>query len=210
MDYIFLISGLVIGGVVAWLLLKSKVEFAYEKGKSALEAEAATLTERLQGKEHQIAELKESLEKGTAEIFALRSDLKTESEKRSAAEEKNSRIAELEGTIKEREEELRRLYDENTAVKTKSSELSTIIVEERKATEEKLAVLDAAHIKLADAFKALSAEAPREKMTVVFDAPYPTPMGLKVTVVWLTLSRTSPRGTVRTVSQVPFGVSGSS
>ncbi|KAF0221151.1 MAG: hypothetical protein FD174_649 [Geobacteraceae bacterium] len=159
MDYIFLISGIVIGSGIVWILLKSKTELAYKKGISGLEAEVAALTERIQGKELQIIELKSSVEKGSAEIFALRSELKSEAEKRSAAEEKNSRISELEASGKEREEQLRHIYGENTALKEKISELSTLLQEERKSAEEKLAVLDEAHVKLSDAFKALSADA---------------------------------------------------
>lgn len=161
MDYIFLISGIVIGGGIVWIFLKSKTELAYKKGRSELEAEVAALTERIQGKELQIIELKTSVDKGTAEIFSLRGELKSEAEKRSAAEEKNSRIGELEASGREREEQLRQIYDDNTALKEKISKLSTLLQEERKSAEEKLAVLDEAHVKLSDAFKALSAEALR-------------------------------------------------
>ena len=51
------------------------------------------------------------------------------------------------------------MYGENASLKARVSELATLVQEERKAGEEKLAVLDAAQVKLSDAFKALSAEA---------------------------------------------------
>lgn len=108
MNYLFLVSGIVIGAGVVWFLAKSQT---------------ATLIERLQGKEQQIAELK--------------------------------------ATVKSREDLLRGGTEENSGLRAKLAELATRLEEERKATEEKLAILDAAHVKLSDAFKALSAEALR-------------------------------------------------
>ena len=159
MDYVFFVTGLFVGGGAVWLLLKSKSDFAYQKGRSDLKAEVAALNERLQGRELQVSESKLLLDKAGAEIAGLRSGLRSETERRSAAEEKNTRIAELEITVKSREIQLWELYAENTALKEKTSELVTQLQEERKATEEKLSILDAAHVKLSDAFKALSAEA---------------------------------------------------
>jgi DNA recombination protein RmuC len=159
MDYALLIIGLISGGAAAWLFMKSKSDFAYQKGRSELEAEVSMLNERLQGKERQIAEYKMLHDKAGAEIAGLRSELKSEAERRSAAEEKNTRIVELEAMIQSREHQLREIYSENTALKEKTSGLLTRLQEERKATEEKLSILDAAHEKLSDAFKALSAEA---------------------------------------------------
>jgi DNA recombination protein RmuC len=66
---------------------------------------------------------------------------------------------ELEAALRTREDQLRSLYEQHTQLKERASELSTQLTEERKATEEKLAILDSAHQKLSDAFKALSSEA---------------------------------------------------
>jgi DNA recombination protein RmuC len=159
MEYVFFVTGLLVGSVAMWLLLKSKSDFAYQKGRSEMETEAAALNERLQGRDLQIVENKLLLDKAGAEIAGLRAGLSTETERRSAAEEKNTRIAELELTLTSREDLLRELYAENTTLKEKVSELATQLQEERKATEEKLSILDSAHVKLSDAFKALSAEA---------------------------------------------------
>jgi DNA recombination protein RmuC len=108
MNYLFLVSGIIIGAGVVWFLAKSQ---------------SATLIERLQGKEQQIAELK--------------------------------------ATVKAREDTLRSGAEENSVLRAKQAEVATRLQEERKATEEKLAILDEAHVKLSDAFKALSAEALR-------------------------------------------------
>ncbi|HEY6872419.1 MAG TPA: DNA recombination protein RmuC [Geobacteraceae bacterium] len=155
MDILFLVIGFLAGGALIWLYLSTRSE----KAKAGLAAEGAALYERLQGKEQRIEELRSELDKAAAEIGELRADLMVEREKRSAAEEKCTRIAALEALLNEREEHLRRLRDENADQQAKLSGLTTRLHEERKGTEEKLAVLDAAQVKLSDAFRALSAEA---------------------------------------------------
>lgn len=159
MEILYLFIGVLTGGAGIWLLLKSRADLALQKGRAEAEAHAAALNERLLNREQQIAELKEAFDKAVAEISALRLELKNESTGRAAAEEKNCRIGELEAAVRTRDEQLRALYDQHTRLKEKASELATQLQEERKATEEKLAVLDAAHEKLSDAFKALSSEA---------------------------------------------------
>jgi DNA recombination protein RmuC len=155
MNVVFLLIGILAGGIVAWLFLGTRGE----REKAALAAEAAALNERLQGKEQRLDEARENLERAGSENSELRAELMTEREKRSAAEEKCTRIAELEALLAERENRLRQIYDENTDLQARLSGLTARLQEERKASEEKLAVLDAAQAKLSDAFKALSAEA---------------------------------------------------
>jgi DNA recombination protein RmuC len=155
MNIVFLLIGILAGGAVIWLFLGTRLE----KGKAGLAAETAALNERLQGKEQRLDELKGNLDKAGAENNELRANLMAEREKRSAAEEKCTRIAELEMLLAQREERLRLIYDENTDLQAKLSGLTARLHEERKASEEKLAVLDSAQAKLSDAFKALSAEA---------------------------------------------------
>lgn len=78
--------------------------------------------------------------------------LRAESERRSAAETSAARIPSLEAALAERE----RLLAEAGA---RNAEVETRLQEERKAAQEKLALLDEAQAKLADAFSALSATA---------------------------------------------------
>ena len=106
MEYLLLVAGFILGGVVVWLLLKSRSELAYDRGRAELQTEVAALTERLQGREEQLAGLRSALATASDEIAALRVSLKTESEKRSAAEEKNTRIRELETALQAREEKI--------------------------------------------------------------------------------------------------------
>jgi DNA recombination protein RmuC len=65
----------------------------------------------------------------------------------------------MESAILLKEKRLAEIQTENADLKAKLSELETRLVEERKAGEEKLKLLDEARQKLSDAFKALSSDA---------------------------------------------------
>ena len=155
------VVGIFIGGFLAWFILRPKLQAAKNQGKAEVESERATLMERLQGREEQLKELRDSFSKMTLDMNQLRQEMKSESEKRSAAEERNSRIPELEQTMKTKDETMAQLQKENADLRTKLSETTTRMEEERKGAEEKLALLNEAQQKLSDAFKALSAEALR-------------------------------------------------
>jgi DNA recombination protein RmuC len=91
-------------------------------------------------------------------LRALEERCTEESQRRIVAEERSSRVPELEAQLAQRQ-------DDNTALKTRISELSTRLQEQEKAFEEKLALLDDARKKLSDAFKALSQEALKSNST---------------------------------------------
>ncbi len=95
----------------------------------------------------------------TSDVGRLREEIKSESEKRCAAEERNSRLPQLELVVKAKEDTLAQLQRENTDLKTRLSEVEARMEEERKGAEERLSLLNEAQQKLSDAFKALSAEA---------------------------------------------------
>jgi len=158
-EIVLLILGLLIGGAAAWLLTRTKIQHAYDKAKGEAEAERATLNERLRAKDEQITQLESSVGKFETDIEKLRKDFSIESEKRSAADENNKRIPTLETAIKEKENEIKALQEDNAKLREDISRLNTTLDKERKATEEKLALLNEAQQKLSDAFKALSSEA---------------------------------------------------
>ena len=82
----------------------------------------------------------------------LEGEIKAESERRIVAEEKSSRIPELESTIEQKEKENSQLREERTSLKT-------TLEEQQKAWEEKRALLNDAEEKLSNVFKALSSDA---------------------------------------------------
>jgi len=157
--FLALILGPPIGGIAAWLIFRIKIRHEYDRARAEAESERAVLVERLQSRDQQLQEVKGAMERISDEAFDLRNELKSESEKRSAAEEKNSRLPELESTIKAKTEFIDTLQEKNSELKTKLTGVEIRLDEERKAAEEKLALLNKAQQKLSDAFKALSADA---------------------------------------------------
>ncbi len=159
--YLMPLLGLIAGFLLGWIVLRARMQRAGEKLRAELETERALLGERLSAKDLQVLAQNESLEKAAGEISGLRSDLREASERRAVAEEKASRIPEFEARQRACEEQLLNLRNENAGFRAKLSEVGTRLMEERKAAEEKLALLNDARVKLSDAFKALSADALR-------------------------------------------------
>ena len=124
-------------------------------------ADRAALSERLRGREEQLRQAKEDLAAAHAELAALRAELNRQTERRSAAEEKNSRIPELERVVGTKDALIEKLQTENGDLRTRLSEAEVKREEERRAAEEKLVLLEDARRNLSDAFRSLSAEALR-------------------------------------------------
>lgn len=115
--------GFVAGAFSLWLLGRTKLRYEFERGRAEADTERATLIERLSGKEGQVRDLQEAVDRE-----------KDESE---------------------------RLRGENAANLANLLALQTRLEDERRASQEKLALLSTAEEKLTDAFKALSADALR-------------------------------------------------
>jgi DNA recombination protein RmuC len=152
-------GGVVTGAVLMFFLLWPKVGQARNEGLMALESERATLQERISGREQQLQSLSGTYEKTMRELSDLTKAVQEESRKRAVAEEKNSRIPELEASRKDREEHVTQLQEDNSILKSRVSELQTRLTAEQKLSAEKLSLLQEAQARLSDAFKALSADA---------------------------------------------------
>ena len=81
------------------------------------------------------------------------------------AQEKNTRIPELESEAAAAERQIQELRDQQTQSARRISALETQLAEQSKTAAEKLAVLNEAQTRFSDAFKALSAEALRHNNT---------------------------------------------
>ena len=158
-DIAMLVAGLAVGAVAVWLIFREKIQAAADKAKAGAEAERAGLNATLQARDSQIQGLNTSLENAKAESTRLQSELTSESAKRAAADEKNSRIPTLEAELIAHETNIADLNAELTKLKEAQATLTSTIKEERKAAEEKLALLNDAQNKLGDAIKALSSDA---------------------------------------------------
>ncbi len=72
---------------------------------------------------------------------------------------KDQQIADLKESLRQAQQQVDRLGVENTDLQTRLAESQTRLAEERKAADEKLALLNQAQLKLSEAFRALSADA---------------------------------------------------
>lgn len=159
MEIVFFIAGILAGAGVVWLIARLKFRFVYDKVKGEAETERVFLNERLVARDEQINELNARADKLETAIEDFRNKLVSELKLKTAAEENNKRIPDLEFSLKEKQIEINSLYDQNAGLKARISQLETTLEKERKAAEEKLALLNDAQLKLSDTFKAMSAEA---------------------------------------------------
>ncbi len=118
-----LVIGLIIGGVFVWLTNRTKLKHEYDRARAEVDTERATLRERLAGKEEQLRELRDAINRESSQNDGLRA--------------------------------------ENAQALADLSAATARLEEERKAGLEKIDLLANAEEKLADAFKALSADALR-------------------------------------------------
>jgi len=153
------VAGVCLGGLALWLLTGSRISSAVACVRAELQPQLAALTERVNAKQQQVAELQTTLAAESDQKTQLAFQLQQQGSARAAAEEKCNRIPEIEAELKTREEQLLIMQREVTQLKALQSELQTSLDGERKLSEEKLVLLKQAESKLADAFKALAAEA---------------------------------------------------
>ncbi len=158
-DFVQLVLGMALGGLVAWLVLRERSKRAVEKAKSEREAEWAAAHERLRACDEEFLTLTHSLEKADQERARLQAELTAESTRRAAAEEKSRLVTRFESELEAKDRRLAALQDEIVSLKEAQVGLKTTLARERKAAEDKLAVIKQAEQEFLGAFRALSAEA---------------------------------------------------
>lgn len=145
------------GALIVWLALRPRIE----RLRAELQAALGAAELQRQAIAAQTQQMRQAYEALQLELHRVSEAWRVESGYRAAAEEKNSRIPRLELELDVRGQRMDALREENGALKVEISEQRTLLEEERKAAEAKLALLDDAQRQLSDAFKALSAEALR-------------------------------------------------
>jgi DNA recombination protein RmuC len=111
-EAVFAGLGAVAGGIVIWFLLRSRIAEVKSEGR-AISDECDTLHERL----------------------------RTETEKRATAEGENARLAALEEALRREKSALETSQAECTSLKTRLSEVETLLKEERRHAAEKITLL---------------------------------------------------------------------
>ena len=141
--WVSLIVALMLGIAIGWFLYVPRSRAAL----AAAESRMAALQEQYTAQSAELSDLK-------AKHQQAAESLRSETERRAAAEQQASRIPELERTV---EQHLRTAAE----LQARLASLQAAEEERRKATEEKLSLIDDARAKLLEAFKALSADALR-------------------------------------------------
>ena len=150
--------GLAVAGFVWWTTRAQAANLvAAERG--LLDTEKALLEERRAAAEQRAVALEAARAELAARLDECRALLQVETGLRAAAEARLPRITELEQEQRDREGHIQALREELSSQQVRNSDLAARAEEERRGAAEKLALLDEARTRLADAFQALSSEA---------------------------------------------------
>jgi len=131
--------GALVSGLAVWLWCRGQL---------------SRLTEQLEARAEQVRYLTAGLERSQAALQDLQDKLTAEVGQRATAQAQAARVPDLEKQLAARSAAL-------ADAQARLSELTTRLDDERRAAQEKLALVDEARAKLSDAFQALSAEALR-------------------------------------------------
>jgi DNA recombination protein RmuC len=153
------IVAFLLGIAACWLFFRLRIERIIDRAGAELELERATHTERLIAKDELVETLKKTLDDALLDVTRLREANRFESEKKTAAEERNLRIPEMASALRAKDEQIAGLQREKADLMARISAAETQLLSQQKAAEEKLALLNEAQVKMSQAFKILSAEA---------------------------------------------------
>jgi DNA recombination protein RmuC len=156
---LFVLGVFWLGVIGGWLAMRVRIQGAYERARADGAAEQASLKERLEGREKQVAELRESLDAHAREMAELREQLKHELGRRTAAEERNSQLDDLQKAVHTREERIALLQNEMLKLRAAAAELATRLEAANKTSDDRLKILEEARQRLTETFQALSADA---------------------------------------------------
>jgi DNA recombination protein RmuC len=158
---LYLLGAFLAGVVITTLLFRGQRAPAIKAATADSRNEAARANERLERQKKVTEEIGREKIRLTAVVEQLTTDLRKETASRAAAEAASSRIGELKETIRERDAFLAKLRERVSTHEQHKATLETTVKKERQAAAEKLEILERAHEKLSETFKALSSEALR-------------------------------------------------
>ncbi len=141
-----------IGGVFGFFIAKTIL-------KSRSDSQINVLNEQLRNSNLKNTELQNLNQKLQEQLNQFQSKFIDESNARASAEERAKRIPKLEEEIQGYKQKIEECNQKIIKLQNRGSELETVLQQEQKSMEEKLALLNEAKEKLTDTFKALSAEA---------------------------------------------------
>ncbi len=158
---LYLLGAFLAGVVITSLLFRGQRGPAIKAATADSRNEAARANERLERQKKVTEEIGREKIRLSAVVEQLTTELRKETAARAAAEAASSRIGELKETIRERDAFLAKLRERVSTHEQQKATLETTVKKERQAAAEKLEILERAHEKLSETFKALSSEALR-------------------------------------------------
>ena len=150
------VVGLLIGAASVWFVFRSKASHFGEIARGERAAEIAKLEERIDSKSNEVQSLRQALEKESASRDKLVEDIRSETDQRSAAEQRASRIPSL-------ETQLAAMQEQNALLRSTNSSLESELVNQQKTADEKLRLLVSAREELTSQFKSLANDILDEK-----------------------------------------------
>tara|TARA_R110001592_G_scaffold204298_2_gene454381 strand:+ start:566 stop:2086 length:1521 start_codon:yes stop_codon:yes gene_type:complete len=152
-------AGVVIGAVIAGLWVRTRaISTAAEQGAKLRHIQGVT-EERYRQFEQHASQQQKDLVLTRQHLEQYRVGLQNARTHLAASAERNSRLPELEAQTANAQARCDMLQEDNTALKMRIAELETLLIDERRNSHDKLAVLDAAQVSFRDMFAALSSEA---------------------------------------------------
>ena len=155
--------------LIAWLVTRAFYSARVAKALGEYRAQTAALTETVRGKTAELHTLAGLLDQAGQELKTAQTELRQASEERASARGQLQRLAPLEEELKTRSSEIAGLHEIITGLKNRQAKLETIIVKERRAAQEKIALLGDVRTRMTDTYRSLAASALRENNQVFLD-----------------------------------------
>ena len=152
-------AGLLVGGAATWFYLREQVSTAFERGRATMDTERAALIERLAGRDLEVSRLEKKVGELEAGREPLAVALRSEAERRAAADQVAARVPQLEAALEEAGRLAEAKDAANAELKAGNARLQAELEAERTMLNEKLGVLNQAQEQLSSAFRAMSAQA---------------------------------------------------
>ncbi|MEM9805796.1 MAG: DNA recombination protein RmuC, partial [Cyanobacteria bacterium P01_D01_bin.56] len=146
------LAGTGIGSLVSWLLWQARYQTVRERAKNDLVAERATMVEQLHHKDHQLDELRQQVHSLQANLAQQHQTLTTAAAQQATAETKALHTEQL-------QQQLHQLQVEHQKLTEQLAQTRTQLQEQQQTSAEKMTLLQQTREGMADAFKALSAQA---------------------------------------------------
>lgn len=161
--FVFLAVGFLAGGLLIWLMLKSKLALADANVRAVGEVERTSLAEKLNASLHEVAGFKTRLTCAEERVQNLQIEFDKVSRECAQLTERTRRVTELDQACQQLSKERDGFLHEQADFKATIAELNTMLGKERIQTQEKLTLLNEAREQLSNQFKALANEILDEK-----------------------------------------------